>query len=190
MYSADQGFYLGEHGWFDKRWMYEESFKMPLLVKYPGVIEPGSQVNDMIMNIDYAPTMLELAGIEVPSDMQGQSFVDGLKGQKDENARDAVYYHYYEWPKWHKVQPHYGVRTDRYKLMHFYYSMDEWELYDLQEDPSEMNNLYGKEGYEEITAELKTKIKELQVQYNDDMSLEDMRTMTDTVIRRVYKEPN
>lgn len=190
VYTSDQGFYLGEHGWFDKRWMYEESFKMPFMISYPGKIAPNSTSDDLLLNIDFAPTLLDFAGIDVPDEMQGTSFKDRTLKGKEFNGRDAVYYHYYEYPKWHMVQPHYGVRTDRYKLIHFYYNMDEWELYDLENDKNEMNNLYGKQGYEEITETLKAKIKELQVEFNDDMSLDEMRAMTDVVIERVYNEGN
>ncbi len=190
VYTSDQGFYLGEHGWFDKRFMYEESFRMPFMVQYPGVIESKSTNEELLLNIDFAPTFLDLAGLEIPKDIQGTSFKKQLLDDKNAETRDAIYYHYYEWPKWHNVQPHYGVRTDRYKLIHYYYSMDEWELFDLKTDKNEMNNLYGKPGYEELTAELKEKIKELQIKYKDNMSLEEMRTMTDIDIKRVYNESN
>lgn len=190
VYTSDQGFYLGEHGWFDKRFMYEESFRMPFMISYPKLIKPNSVNNELLLNIDFAPTLLDLAGLEIPEDMQGFSFKKQLEQDETAETRDAVYYHYYEWPKWHMVQPHYGVRTDRYKLIHYYYSMDEWELFDLESDKNEMNNLYGNKGYEEITATLKEKIKELQIEYKDDMSLDEMRAMTDVVIKRVYNESN
>ena len=190
IYTSDQGFYLGEHGWFDKRWMYEESFKMPFMIRYPELIKPKSVNSDLLLNIDFAPTLLDLAGIDIPKDMQGTSFVPQLESNNKADVRDAVYYHYYEFPKWHNVQPHYGVRTSRYKLIHYYYNMDEWELFDLKNDPSEMVNLYGTSGTKKLTRRLKNKIIELQVQYKDDMSLEDMRAMTDIVIKRVYNEDN
>jgi len=190
IFTSDQGFYLGEHGWFDKRFMYEESFRMPFMISYPKLIKPKSVNNELLLNIDFAPTILDLAGIKIPEDIQGTSFKKQLTQDKDVVTRDAVYYHYYEYPIWHHVQPHYGVRTHRYKLIHFYYDMDEWELYDLKTDKHEMNNLYGKEGYEEITAKLKKRLKELQVEYKDDMSLDEMRAMTDVVIERVYNEEN
>ena len=188
VYTSDQGFYLGEHGWFDKRWMYEESFKMPFLIKCPNIIDSGISSNELVMNIDFAPTLLDFAGIDVPKQMQGKSFKGSFN---DENfiGRDAVYYHYYEYPIWHKVQPHYGIRTSKYKLIHFYYSMDEWELYDINNDPNEMNNIYN-ESSQELISNLKAKLKELQVEYKDDASLEEMKLMTDTVIKRVYNEPN
>ena len=189
VYTSDQGFYLGEHGWFDKRWMYEPSFRMPFMVKYPNKIKAGTDNKNLLLNIDFGPTLLDLAGLEVPNDMQGESFKNQLFNTEF-TPREAVYYHYYEFPYWHKVQPHYGVSTGKYKLIHYYYSMDEWELFDLENDKDEMNNLYGKVGYESITADLKTKIKALQKEYKDDMSLEEMKAMTDIKIKRVYQENN
>tara|TARA_B100000287_G_scaffold299740_1_gene282892 strand:- start:19 stop:1620 length:1602 start_codon:yes stop_codon:yes gene_type:complete len=188
VYTSDQGFYLGEHGWFDKRWMYEESFKMPFLIKNPRTIEAGTTSDAMIMNVDFAPTLLDMAGLEIPSEMQGKSFKGAFEGN-EKNQRKSVYYHYYEYPIWHKVQPHYGVKTDRYKLMHFYYSMDEWELYDLKTDPNEMHNIYS-EAPAELIESLKKELEALRKEYKDDGSMEEMRKMTDTVIRRVYNEPN
>ena len=188
VYTSDQGFYLGEHGWFDKRWMYEESFKMPFLIQCPSVIDSGVVSNELVMNIDFAPTLLDFAGIEVPQKMQGKSFL-GSFNEENFIGRDAVYYHYYEYPIWHKVQPHYGIRTSKYKLIHFYYSMDEWELYDINKDPNEMNNIYN-ESSAELISNLKTKLKEIQTEYEDDASLQEMKLMTDTVISRVYNEPN
>ena len=187
VYTSDQGFYLGEHGWFDKRWMYEESFRMPFVIKNPRTIDPGTVSDAMVMNVDFAPTLLDMAGIDVPSEMQGKSFKGVFEGDK-ENQRKSVYYHYYEWPIWHKVQPHYGIKTDRYKLMHFYYSMDEWELYDLKTDPNEMNNIYS-EASSELIEDLKKQLQELRVEYKDDGSIEEMKKMTDVVIKRVYNEP-
>ena len=189
IYTSDQGFYLGEHGWFDKRWMYEPSFRMPFMIKYPKKIKPKSVNNELIVNVDFAPTLLDLAGVKPPKDMQGESFKKQLFNKKYAK-RDAVYYHYYEYPFWHKVQPHYGVRTERYKLIHYYYNMNEWELFDLDNDKDELNNLYGKDGYNNITEDLKEKLKKLQSKYKDDMSLEEMRKMTDTRIKRVYTEMN
>ena len=189
IYTSDQGFYLGEHGWFDKRWMYEESLKMPFLISYPKIVEPESINSNLLLNIDFAPTLLDLAGIDIPKEMQGQSFVPQLKSNFDD-VRDAVYYHYYEYPKWHMVQPHYGIRTSRYKLIHFYYDMDEWELYDLETDPNEMNNLYGNSNYNTLIKKLKKRLKKLQRQYKDDMTLEEMREMTDMIVERIYNEEN
>jgi arylsulfatase A-like enzyme len=188
VYTSDQGFYLGEHGWFDKRWMYEESFKMPFLIKNPRTIEAGTTSDAMVMNVDFAPTLLDMAGLEIPAQMQGKSFKGAFEGD-DKNKRKSVYYHYYEYPIWHKVQPHYGVKTDRYKLMHFYYSMDEWELYDLKTDPNEMRNIYAKAPAELIES-LKKELQALRKEYKDDGSMEQMKRMTDTVIQRVYNEPS
>ena len=165
VYTSDQGFYMGEHGWFDKRFMYEESFRTPLLMYLPG----GKQgtVNQMVQNIDYAPTFLELAGVEVPKDIQGRSLLPLLRGQQPKDWRQSLYYHYYEYPAEHSVCRHYGIRTGRYSLMHFYNDIDAWELYDLKNDPSQMHNIYGKPGTEKLTAGLKRQLLQLQVQYDD-----------------------
>ncbi len=181
IYTSDQGFYLGEHGWFDKRFMYEESFRMPFLMRWPGHIEPGTVNTDLLMNVDFAPTLLAAAGVSIPADIQGQSFANGSPGRK------AVYYHYYEFPFWHRVQPHYGIRTDRYKLIHFYYSMDEWELFDLKNDPNELKNLIQDPAYEEVLKKMKIELKEQQQACGDTMSLEEMRAMTDARIDRIYE---
>lgn len=169
VYTSDQGFYMGEHGWFDKRFMYEESFRTPLLVRLPG--GKKGDIDEFVQNIDYGPTILDLAGVEVPEDMHGESFLPLLKGEKVDDWRKSLYYHFYEYPAEHAVKRHYGVRTDRYKLIHFYNDIDEWELYDLKEDPSEMNNLYGKAVYEEITKQLQNELVSLQKQYNDTTAL-------------------
>lgn len=173
VYTSDQGFYMGEHGWFDKRFMYEESFRTPLLVRLPG--GKKGDVDEMVQNIDYGPTILDLAGVEVPADMHGVSFLPLLKGEKVPDWRKSLYYHFYEYPAEHAVRRHYGVRTERYKLMHFYNDIDCWELYDLQEDPMEMHNIYGQPGTEELVKELKTELLRLQVQYDDP-------------IRNIYKD--
>ena len=165
VYTSDQGFYMGEHGWFDKRFMYEESFRTPLLARLPG--GKKGDVVELVQNIDYAPTFLELAGIEKPEDMHGESFLPLLKGEKAPEWRNSLYYHFYEYPAEHSVCRHFGVRNDRYKLIHYYNDIDTWELFDLQEDPNEMNNLYGKPGTEEITQELKAELKRLQEYYDD-----------------------
>ena len=165
VYTSDQGFYLGEHGWFDKRFMYEESFRTPLVMRLPSTIHKGN-IDQLVQNIDFAPTFLDLAGVEIPEAIQGESLVPLLTGDTA-NWRDALYYHYYEYPGPHSVKRHYGVRTDRYKLIHFYNDIDQWELYDLAEDPGEVHNLYGKEGYEDITKSLFNRLVELQTQYND-----------------------
>jgi arylsulfatase A-like enzyme len=165
VYTSDQGFYMGEHGWFDKRWMYEESFRTPLLVRLPGGVKGESM--EMVQNIDYAPTFLEVAGVEVPSDIHGCSFLPVLEGEEWEPNRDGVYYHYYEYPDEHAVKRHLGVRTERYKLIHFYED-GVWELFDLENDKHELNNIYGQPGTEEITAQLKEKLVKLQLQYGEE----------------------
>jgi len=166
IYTSDQGFYLGEHGWFDKRFMYEESFRMPLLMRFPSRIKKG-KIDKLVQNIDFAPTFLDLAGAEIPKEMQGESLVPLLEGKNPGEWRESVYYHYYEYPGPHSVKRHYGIRTDRYKLIHFYYDIDQWELYDLEEDLAETNNLYGEKAYEDITQNLFEQMQALQKQYND-----------------------
>ena len=172
IYTSDQGFYLGEHGWFDKRFMYEESFRTPLLIRYPQMIPAATENSDMVQNIDLAPTILKTAGVSVPDDMQGLSMIPLLQEDKKE-WRDELYYHYYEYPGIHMVKRHYGIRTERYKLIHFYYDIDEWEMYDLEEDPDEMNNLYGDAAYAEIQAELHERLEKLRVYYKDSKELDD-----------------
>ncbi len=166
IYTSDQGFYLGEHGWFDKRFMYEESFRTPILMRYPKEIKPGIEIDQLIQNLDFAPTFLDYAGVEIPSDMQGDSFRKILNGETTE-WRDAIYYTYYEYPSVHMVKRHYGVRTDRYKLMHFYYDIDEWEMYDLEKDPSEMMNIYEDPSYSEIRKMMHGRLKEMRKKYGD-----------------------
>jgi arylsulfatase A-like enzyme len=172
IYTSDQGFYLGEHGWFDKRFIYEESFKTPLLAKWPGVIEPGSASDQMVQNLDFAQTLLDAAGIDAPSDMQGESLLPLFRGEDELWNRDAVYYHYYEYPAVHMVKRHYGIVTREFKLAHFYYDVDEWELYDRLKDPQEMMNVYDDPAYADIIAELMTKLAELRVKYKDSPALD------------------
>lgn len=167
VYTSDQGFYMGEHGWFDKRFMYEESFRTPLIMHLPKGFEARGDIDQMVQNIDYGPTFLELAGVTEPNDMQGVSLVPLLKGEKPEDWRDALYYHFYEYPAEHAVKRHYGVSDNKYKLIHFYNDIDQWELYDLENDPHEMNNIYGKEGTDSITNVMMAKLKDLQEQYDD-----------------------
>jgi len=166
VYTSDQGFYLGEHGWFDKRFMYEESFRTPLLVRYPKEIKPGTKIDKLVQNLDFAPTFLDYANIDVPSEMQGISFRELVSGKTGE-WRDAVYYTYYEYPSVHMVKRHYGVATERYKLMHFYYDVDEWEMYDLESDPAEMKNVYGNPQYAEVQEQLHKRLTELRTGYGD-----------------------
>lgn len=161
IYLSDQGFYMGEHGWFDKRWIYEESFRTPLVMRYPGYVKAGTVSDRFVMNLDITPTVLEAAGLAIPKDVQGMSMLPALKN-KDNKGRQVLYYHYYENGE-HAVSPHFGIRTKRYKLIRFYKRVAGWELYDLEKDPHEMDNKYGKKGYEAITAEL---YKELNKQIN------------------------
>ena len=170
IYTSDQGFYLGEHGWFDKRFMYEESFRTPLIVRWPEKVKAGSVNDQLVQNLDFAQTMLDAAGITAPSDMQGRSLVPLLKGE-DTEWRDALYYHYYEYPGIHAVKRHYGIRTDRYKLIHFYHDVDEWELYDLQEDPNEMQNVIDDPEYEAVEKELRQDLDSIMHHYGDSDSL-------------------
>ena len=176
LYLSDQGFYMGEHGWFDKRFMYEESMRTPLVMRLPGCLQDAGNnrstgrdhhnstksdneptyrdINQLVQNIDIAPTLLDLAGQPIPEDMDGMSLLPLIKGESTQ-WRQWLYYHYYEYPAEHSVCRHYGIRTDRYKLIHFYYDIDEWELYDLKSDPHEMNNLYGLTEYDSIVIQLK-----------------------------------
>ena len=167
VYTSDQGFYLGDHGWFDKRFMYEESLRMPLLIQAPGVSLPGSVCRDMVLNVDFAPTFLDFAGVSVPNDMQGGSFLPLLKGEKPTDWRTSVYYHYFEYPAVHSVKRHYGIRTQRYKLIHFYNDIDAWELFDLESDPHELHNLISDPDYVEIRKDLEKELAVLREQFRD-----------------------
>lgn len=175
VYASDQGFFLGEHGWFDKRWIYEESLRTPFIMRWPGVIRSGSKVSAITLNIDWAPTLLEIAGVRKPADMQGESFLPLLDGRLPEDTRrsdeagwrKAMYYHYYEYPQPHHVYPHFGIRTERWMLVRFYGPGNFWELYDLQKDPEEMKDLYGAPGYGAVTEGLKRQLRALIVQYDD-----------------------
>jgi arylsulfatase A-like enzyme len=171
VYTSDQGFYLGEHGWFDKRFMYNESFKTPLLIKWPNVITPGTTEDEMVQNLDFAQTFLEVACVIAPEDMQGKSLVPLLRGEKEKWDRDAVYYHYYEYPAEHAVKRHYGIATKKFKLIHFYYDVDVWELYDREKDPQELNNVFNDPDYAQVVSELKEKLNGLRKKYKDSDSL-------------------
>jgi arylsulfatase A-like enzyme len=164
VYTSDQGFFLGDHGWYDKRWMYEESLRTPMLFRWPATVAPGSRNRDLVQNLDLAETFLDLAGVEVPEAMQGESLVPLLRGRTPPDWRDAIYYQYFEYPGWHMVRRHYGVRTHRYKLIH-YYEIDEWELFDLDADPDEMRSVYGDSAYTDVVAELEMRLTELREQY-------------------------
>ena len=171
IYTSDQGFYLGEHGWFDKRWMFEESYRTPLIIQWPGVILPGSVNDKIVSNLDYAETILDLADVDIPEDMQGMSMVPLLKGKTPSDWRKEHYYHYYEYPGSHSVKRHYGISTERYKLIHFYYNIDEWELFDLEKDPMEMKNVYNDQGYKKIRKDLHKRLDRIRAEYKDNDEL-------------------
>jgi arylsulfatase A-like enzyme len=171
IYSSDQGWYLGDHGWFDKRWMYEESLKTPLLIRWPGVVKPGSVNDDIVSNIDFAQTFLALAGVKEPGDMHGRSLVPVLKGETPDDWRKSFYYHYYEFPGAHAVARHYGVTTGRHKLIHFYgpshvagETYDEWELFDLEKDPNEMTSVYDDPEYAEVRKTMHQELRRLRAE--------------------------
>ena len=166
VYSSDQGFYLGEHGWFDKRWMYEESLHTPLVVRWPGVVKPGAQNRDMVLNLDFGETLLDAAGIKIPEEMQGKSLVPLLKGQTPKDWRKEVYYHYVESERPHFVAKHFGIRTEGHKLI-YYYELGEWELFDLKLDPQEIKSRYNDPAYAGVVKDLKAKLKKLQQEYKD-----------------------
>ena len=172
VYTSDQGFYLGEHGWFDKRFIYNESFKTPLLVRWPGVIQPKTVNTQMVQNLDFAQTFLTAAGVTPPTDMQGESLIPLFKGET-EDFREAVYYHYYEYPSVHMVKRHYAIITEDYKLVHFYYDIDEWELYDRKKDEYELLNVYNDPAYAEVVKELKRDLTAMRVKYKDSKELDD-----------------
>jgi len=167
VYTSDQGFWMGENGWFDKRFMYEESFKTPLLMQLPGTIRPGTKINAMVQNLDFAPTFLDLTGFSnLSKDMQGESFFGLLNGTLNEDDyRDVVYYHYYDYPAFHMVKKHYGIRTKRYKLIHFYDDIDTWELYDLEKDPNEKMNLIMNTDYAQVLHRMRVKLDSVQRHY-------------------------
>lgn len=165
IYMSDQGFYMGEHGWFDKRWMYEPSFRTPMMMRYPGVIQPGTKINDFIMNIDIGPTMLEAAGQAVPQDMQGKSFLPLLKKQ-NYVARKSMFYHYYENGQ-HQVSPHFGVRAGNYKLIRYYKRVNSWELFDLKNDPTELHNVYYESKYASVVKKMKKELLSSIIEYED-----------------------
>ena len=187
VYTSDQGFYLGEHGWYDKRFVYDESFKTPLLVAWPGKIAPKSTSSTMVQNLDYAQTFLEAAGIPAPSDMQGESLLPLLTGNSESWTRDAVYYHYYEYPAVHMVKRHYAIVTEQYKLVHYYYDVDEWELIDRIKDPQELRNVYDDPTYAPVVAELHRKLEALRKQYGD--SAEISQGYLDAYLDRLEKNP-
>ncbi len=165
VYTSDQGFFLGEHNFFDKRFMYEESLRMPFLIRWPGRTRPGSVSKGIILNVDFAPMMLDAAGLKVTADMQGRSFLPLLEGKTPKDWRKEMYYRYYH-PGHHNVAAHYGIRTERYKLIYFN-KLDQWELYDLQKDPREMRNVYPDPAYAEIVKQLKERLYRLKKELKD-----------------------
>lgn len=167
IYTSDQGFFLGEHGWFDKRFMYEESYRTPLVIRWPGVIEPGSVNTNLVSNLDFAQTFLDAAGLPEPDDMQGRSMVPLLRNETGCDWRTAHYYHYYEYPAVHSVKRHYGIATDRYKLIHFYYDIDEWEMYDRKTDPHEMQSVYHDPAYASEREDLHRQLDALREKYGE-----------------------
>ncbi|WP_247656672.1 sulfatase [Maribacter sp. MMG018] len=188
VYTSDQGFYLGEKGWFDKRFMYEESFSSPLLMQLPGTIAPGTEINAMVQNLDFAQTFLDFAGLNgLGKNMQGESFKGLLDGSMDEaDFRDVVYYHYYDYPAFHMVKKHYGIRTKRYKLMHFYDDIDTWELYDLKRDPQELHNVYSDSGYRDIVANLHQKLDSVQKVYK--ITKKEYEKASQEDVHKAYKQ--
>ncbi|MDX1327661.1 MAG: sulfatase [Arenibacter sp.] len=186
VYTTDQGFYLGEKGWFDKRFMYEESLEMPMLMRYPALIKPGTEITALTQNLDFAETFLDFAQVAIPEDMQGKSLKPLLtKSVKEEDFRDAIYYHYYDFPAFHMVKKMYGIRTDRFKLIHVYDDVDEWELYDLREDPSEINNVIHDDLYKEVEQILRKRLVQLQQEYQ--VTPKEFERAKPEAIQRAYK---
>ena len=166
MYTSDQGFFLGENGWFDKRFAYDVSMQIPLLMRWPGHIKPGKTINTLAQNIDYAPTILDIAGENIPNWMQGVSLKPLVTGKQKRMNRDYLYYHYYEYVRDHTVIPHLAVRGTRYKLIYFY-TVNEWELYDLKTDPQEQKNLITSPVHQKIRQQMKNELLKLRDKYDD-----------------------
>ncbi|TDN90419.1 putative sulfatase [Salegentibacter sp. 24] len=186
VYTTDQGFYLGEKGFFDKRFMYEESLAMPLLMQFPGEIEAGSQINALTQNLDFAPTFLDFAGANIPEDMQGKSLRPLINNSiSDDDFRNAIYYHYYDFPAFHMVKRHYGIRTDRFKLIHFYDDIDVWEMYDLKKDPKEMTNIYNHPEYAGVRKQLHASLDSLQQKYN--VTKAEFNTTPEAQVEQAYR---
>ena len=171
VYTSDQGFYMGEHGWYDKRFMYEESFRTPLIMRLPDGFKRKGEINELVQNIDHAPTLLDIAGVKVPDDLHGRSLVPLMQRDMSQIWREAIYYHYHEYPGEHMVKRHFGIHDGRYKLIRFYYDIDQWEFYDLEKDPHEINNAYNNPEYETIIAEMKEDLRKLMFQYQDEEAL-------------------
>ncbi|MEJ5960790.1 sulfatase family protein [Pedobacter immunditicola] len=178
IYLSDQGFFMGEHGWFDKRWIYEESFRTPMVMRYPALIKPGAVSDRFVMNLDIAPTLLDAAGLPISEDIQGKSMLPAIENKTDK-GREVLYYHYYENGE-HAVSPHFGIRTKRYKLIRFYKRVAGWELYDLETDPHEMDNKYGRKGYKAITANLYRELNRQVEKFEDQDALKILKA-TQTV---------
>jgi arylsulfatase A-like enzyme len=170
IYTSDQGFFLGDHGLFDKRFMYEESLRMPFLVRWPGVIKPGTRNDAVALNVDFAPTFLAAAGLPIPAEMQGRSLLPVWRGRTPADWRTSMYYRYYHDPGDHNTRAHYGVRTRTHKLIYFW-KKDQWELFDLVNDPMEMHNLYGQPGQEKLASDLKRELLRLKKEVRDDDQL-------------------
>lgn len=169
IYTSDQGFYMGEHGWFDKRFMYEQSMRTGMVMRYPGVIAPGTVIKNAGTNIDWAPTILDITGVKPPAFMQGKSLLPLVKGKNvNKPVKRDLYYHYYEYPDAHNVAPHFGIRSDRYKLIRFYGPQQYWEFFDLETDPMELNNIYGQKKYSQLIEDHKKRLKRLIENYQDD----------------------
>jgi arylsulfatase A-like enzyme len=174
IYTSDQGFFLGDHGLFDKRFMYEESIRMPFLMRWPARIKPGTRSDAIALNIDFAPTFLEVAGVPPSGEMQGRSLLPILGGRTPQDWRTSMYYRYYHDPGDHNTRAHYGVRTRAHKLIYFP-TKDQWELFDLVNDPYELDNLYGESGQESLTAALKDELVKLKREVRDDDQLADVQ---------------
>ena len=190
VYTSDQGFYLGEHGWFDKRFVYDESFKTPLMVSWPGHIQAGQRSDALVQNLDFAQTFLDAAGVPAPADMQGQSLIPLMTGKSWK--RDAVYYHYYEYPAEHMVNRHYAIVTKKYKLIHYYFKAGEWELIDREKDPLELKNVYNEPAYASIRKTLHKELEALRVKYKDNTTISDGyvdRFLHDAASGKVYGVP-
>jgi len=186
IYTSDQGFFVGEHGWFDKRFMYEQSLRTPLLIQYTGKIKANSTSDKMVQNLDLAPTFLDLLGFNIPKEIQGASLKPILTGKKVKDWRKSIYYHYYEYPGFHSVKRHYGVRDNRYKLIHFYNNIDQWEFYDLEKDPNEVVSLIDDETYKVEIDRMKGELKRLMVKYKES-PIEEWKN---EVLKKGRKVPN
>ncbi len=164
VYTSDQGFFLGDHGWFDKRWMYEESLRTPLIVRWPAGMDAGAVNAALVQNLDLAETFLDVAGVAIPDAMQGRSLLPLMGGETPSDWRDAIYYQYFEYPGWHMVRRHYGIRTQTHKLIH-YYEIDEWELFDLEADPDELHSVWGTAAYAELQGQLEQRLDSMRVHF-------------------------